>query len=128
MELNAVCDDGRAHPSPDSGCTCGIYGSVNLEEINKYLYPIDDISTILRLNRYSYPIDDISTTSKIRNLYLIEPSVGADVIMCPKGWKTSSAFISEIIGETISIDEASSLLSIAWNRKIDVRRVFDENW
>ena len=111
MELNAVCDDGRIHPSPNSGCACGIYGSVNLDEINRYLYPID-----------------ILTISRIRSLYLIEPGVGADVIMCRKGWKASSAFISEIVGETISIDEASSLLSIAWNRKLDIRRVFDENW
>lgn len=107
--LDAACGISRrfqtfralpAHPAPDESCECGIYASVNLTEIMNYFR---------------------SSPNSI--LTIIEPEPDAKVVLCLKGWRASSAFISEIIGETMSVDDASNLLSIAWKRNLDVRKV-----
>lgn len=100
------------HNPPHEGCDCGIYGSVHLEEINGYINL--DASSIMSYHPYI-------PNKKI--LCIIEPSPGAEVVVCRKGWKASRAFLSEIVGETIPVDDASRLLSIAWKRDIDVREV-----
>lgn len=104
------------HDAPEETCNCGIYGSVNLEEIALYY------SDFLPRNS-NFPLPIASKT-----LCIIEPFPDAKTIICRKGWKTSHAFISEIIGETMSLREASNLLSMVWNRKIDIERMLHENW
>ena len=94
-------------------CECGIYGSVNLEEIRSYR----DVKSTT--NAFTSPPKGKLT------LCIIEPSEGADVLVCRKGWRASKAFISEIVGETINVSEASQLLSLAWGRELDVRRVYE---
>ena len=99
-------------------CDCGIYGSVNLEEIQDYC--------ITTVSGAFIPMDNDPIPERIieKKLVLIEPSPNADIILCRKGWKASHAFISEIVGETISIEDTSRLLSIAWHREIDVQELF----
>jgi len=98
-------------------CECGIYGSVNLEEVREYKYKYKDKDS------YYGERPEGETT-----LCIIEPSVGADVFLCRKGWRASSAFISEVVGESISVEGASQLLSIAWRRSLDIRSVLNESW
>jgi len=102
---------------PHEGCDCGIYGSVNLEEVSKYMVAKEPNNMLITLYDRN-PIGE-------RVLCVIEPSEDADVILARKGWRAGAAFVSEIIGETITIDEASTLLSIAWHREIDLRRLYE---
>jgi len=108
-------------PSEDAhdweSCQCGIYGSVNLEEIQDFLSG----SYVLSMD------DEYSPYVPMKKLVLIEPSPNADVIIARKGWRAQSAFISEIIDETITLEEASYLLSSAWHRTIDIRELKYEN-
>lgn len=107
------------HSAPKEDCDCGIYGSVNLEEASSYL--VDSMSTLRGRRIADY--DSVSEPIVCKKLCIIEPSPGAKVIVCRKGWKASGAFISEIVNETISCAEASNLLSIAWNREIDITKI-----
>lgn len=95
------------HESPNDECDCGIYGTVNLEEVQSYLF--------------------LPPTFDKRVLCVIEPSIGAKVHLARKGWKASKAFISEIVGETISVEDTSNLLSLAWHRNLDIRKVYNED-
>ncbi len=92
---------------PHEPCTCGIYGSANLHEIKEWMS--SDINVYVATRRLAKHV-----------LCIIEPSAGAEVILCRKGWKAGAAFISEIIGETMDVEEASMLMSIAWKRTIDI--------
>lgn len=112
------------HKAPDESCECGIYGSVNMEEVRAYLEK-DDPRHTYSINLYAGPQQILEEKKKV--LCIIEPAEGAEVIVCRKGWRASKAFISEIVGETISTAEASQLLSVAWQRNVDVRRVFHED-
>lgn len=129
MELKAICnlpflygnympDYAKkipAHNPPGEECDCGIYGSVHLEEIAKYLFNKEDthIATMFRKEETH------------RVLCIIEPSPNAEVIICRKGWRASRAFISEVVGDTISVDETSGILSMSWKRNIDVRKIYE---
>lgn len=134
------------HSAPHDGCDCGIYGSVNIEEVNEW--KDFDYMAHTHVSKYSHYgvqptmfwIDDITDPSEVvahpsaieepegrMVLCVIEPSVDATVHLARKGWKASNAFISEIIGETISIEDATEILSLAWKRQINVRGVFNEN-
>jgi len=134
LELVAECERQFIHssrlysvytPSEDAhdweSCQCGIYGSINLEEIADFL----------RSDEYAFCFvnDDKSEDwhNITKKLVLIEPSPNADVILARKGWRAQSAFISEIVGETISLEEVSRLLSITWHRTIDIRELKYEN-
>lgn len=109
------------HHAPDFNCDCGIYGSVNLEEISSYIKPKDiDYAKLLA----SWSNEHLEEES-MRSLCIIEPFPDAKVILCRKGWRAEKVFISEIVEETISISDASNLLSIAWHREIDIRRVYE---
>lgn len=106
------------HDAPQDGCDCGIYGSVNLEEVEEYLK--------LSAGMSPYPSQYVSPEpDSVSVLCIIEPSPGAKVIMCRKGWKASHAFVSEFVGKTISERDTSRLLSIAWHREIDIRRLYE---
>jgi len=151
MELVAKCDASKwytepyksahTHSAPHKDCECGIYGSVNLEEMSEWL-EYEDSSQMLGVGFRRAVLGDWSTqvlpdstmdysieTAPVQRMVLcmIEPSEDAEVHLCRKGWKASKAFISEIIDETISIDQASQILSLAWKRHIDVRRVYSES-
>lgn len=128
----------KPHTSPHEGCDCGIYGTVNLDEIADYLSKFEYRlpGTQKRPEQASRLVFNISispSTAAYNSetveaiLCLIEPSPGTDVVLSRKGWKAGHAFISEIIGETISLEDASALLSIAWKRNIDIRRLFNED-
>lgn len=97
-------------------CDCGIYGSVNTEELNIYLHAQGDQAPIM----LDHTFDPMQ-----RALCIIEPANRASVFVARKGWKTSKAFISEVVNETISIAQASTLLSMVWNRKVDVAKVYE---
>lgn len=134
MELEAVCmaDDYRLlayaltdfvaatepHTAPGDKCECGIYGTVNLDEALGYMGE----SNMVTLQR-SLLVPHWDMGHQV--LAIVEPSEGAKVMLARKGWKASKAFISEIVGETISPDDASNLLSLAWHRPIDVRRIYE---
>jgi hypothetical protein len=109
------------HESPDESCDCGIYGSVNMDELIGYFQPSGaDTYARMVMGRY----DDEPRDTGVA-LCIIEPSPDAKVILCRKGWKASKAFISEIVDETMSIDDASTLLSIAWHRPMNIRRLYE---
>lgn len=103
------------HIAPDDDCDCGVYGSVNLDEIIEYM---SDGETIR--------VEGTRPRGKL-TLCIVEPLPDADVILCRKGWKAGGAFISEIVDETISVVDTSRLLSMTWKREIDIRRLFNEN-
>lgn len=132
-QIEVTFDTPTPHAAPKEDCDCGIYGSVNLEEVHTYLMegvPVQMQRQVNQLQGHwiaSYGTLDGEPVEPVirRKLCIIEPSPGAKVILCRKGWKASGAFISEIVGETISPEEASNLLSIAWNRKIDIRRLHE---
>lgn len=138
MELRAECQGGHDHESPDPECDCGIYGSVNLDEIFEYIqaerqrviFSCSSESIGYTINKFG-EVDVVIEKGfrhelpKTFSLCIIEPSPDARVILCRKGWKASHAFISEVIEETISVSDANALLSIAWNRKIDIRRLYE---
>lgn len=118
-----------SHKAPHEDCDCGIYGSVHTEEVRGYLEAerrSNGRNSSMYFGSWTGGPPQILEEKK-RVLCIIEPSIGAEVILCRKGWKASKAFISEIVGETISAAEASQLLSMAWQRNIDVRRVFHED-
>ena len=147
MELTAKCahrdinfyyyiseSNQEPHDAPDENCDCGIYGSVNLEEVESYLVPGERIfglpSPQIFQQTYRQPFTQVIDTeykSPKRVLCIIEPSPDAKVILCRKGWKASKVFISEIIPDTMSIDEASAILSMGWHRELDIRRIYNEN-
>lgn len=149
MELHAICVKRdmpsitsvpmNEHSAPDEHCDCGIYGSVNIEEIEEYLFRgvnpmasggVWGMSPTFVLLDGMY-VDDIhaytmATRDQPRNvLCIIEPYPDAKVIRTRKGWKASHAFISEIIPDTMNLSDASRLLSIAWHRNIDIRRLYE---
>jgi hypothetical protein len=103
-----IIEESIIHQAPYPGCDCGIYGSVNLDEVFGY--------------RSLYIHENIDFS-----LCIIEPYPDSSTLISRKGWKTSHAFISEIVGETISIEDARQLLSMAWNRSVDVRKCYNEN-
>lgn len=130
----------KSHESPSEDCVCGIYGSVNVEEIYDYLYRHFVSNSTMRTWRITptftlidgFDVDDIRAYTKPpindepKNvLCIIEPFPDAKVIRTRKGWKASHAFISEILPDTMRLDEARGLLSIAWNRDIDVRSLYE---
>lgn len=130
----------KPHTSPHEGCDCGIYGTVNLDEIADYLsrfeYRLPNTpkrAEYVSGRTYSFNIQlgrlqsGPNVTEAESILCIIEPSPGADVVLSRKGWKAGHAFVSEIVGETISLEDASALLSIAWKRNIDIRRLFNED-
>lgn len=125
-DIDIVADDLEfisppKHEAPDSECDCGIYGSVNMDELLGYFQPSGaDAYAMMFTGRWTDREPEPSTV-----LCVIEPSPDAKVILCRKGWKASKAFISEIVDETISIDDASTLLSIAWHRPINIRRLYE---
>lgn len=122
-----LVDPKPMHKAPDESCDCGIYGSVHMEEVRGYLEK-EDVQTKQVMYYGSWQGGPPQILEEKKNvLCIIEPSEDAEVILCRKGWKASKAFISEVVGETISIAEASQLLSMAWQRNIDVRRVFNED-
>jgi hypothetical protein len=117
------------HNAPEESCDCGIYGSVNLEEILEYVMTYQSPNwqktghwQAQHLGTFASASANLPPNPK-PVLCIIEPSPDAKVILCRKGWKASHAFISEIVEETISERDASQLLSIAWHRPIDVRRL-----
>jgi len=111
-----ITEERNTHRVPADDCDCGIYGSVNLEEIRDFLheYIIQDQNTLLGF-------------TIVKKLVIVEPSPDADIILARKGWKASRVFISEVVGDTISVSDASRLLSIAWHREIDVSEAINEN-
>jgi len=110
--------DIKPHEAPHEMCTCGIYGSVNLEEIAEYLIPDS--------NSVYYPPSSPSTSAiRNRHLCIVEPYPEAKVIRTRKGWKASHAFISEIVGQTIPVPHVNELLSMAWKRRINIRRIYE---
>jgi hypothetical protein len=136
MELTAVCQNenplqyidnpdgsidvlGYNNP-PHVGCECGIYGSVNLEEISEWYSRMNTrMYQAMSAGLWSTALLGESTVSQPHAvLCIVEPSPGATVHLCRKGWKASRAFISEIVGDTISVRDAENLLSNAWQREI----------
>lgn len=122
------------HKAPYPDCDCGVYGSVNLEEIigfiadqtNKAIqrtHYMEEIGNGIMASAYTYHAETRSHFA----LCIVEPSPDADYILCRKGWKASHAFISEIIGKTMDFHQAEELLSHAWRRKISLRSTY-ENW
>lgn len=98
-------------------CDCGIYGSVNIEELELYFHHTSQ-DVVLMMD----PNFEVSE----RRLVIVEPSNNADVFIARKGWKASKVFISEVVGDTISTADASELLSMVWRRRIDVAQIFAE--
>lgn len=95
-------------------CDCGIYGSVNMEELELYFHADPFSSPIMLDPRYD---------PNARKLCIVEPSNNADVFIARKGWKASKVFISEIVGETISAENASDMLSMVWQRSLAVSKI-----
>jgi len=137
MELEAYCQstnikvtfDGATieptgHIAPHEGCDCGIYGSVNIEEIAEWLFkPSEQQRRYMTMGDWDWKegtyIESKIVVEEPRNvLCIVEPYPGATVHLCRKGWKASKAFISEIVWETISEEGARSLLENAWQREI----------
>jgi hypothetical protein len=151
MELKATCRIDEffqrgwlpVHEPPFQDCDCGIYGSVNLDEINEYILherqnsrETEDVYGFFQ----DFEVVDDGITAKftprvVRKplpkrsyaLCIVEPYPDAEYHLTRKGWKTSRAFISEIIGETMDISTASALLSMAWHRELNLRRLTHEN-
>jgi hypothetical protein len=114
------------HRSPDDECDCGIYGSVNLEELKVWMEPEkEDDSWMMGFNPAIYPGNEEFSEKHEKVLCIIEPSEDAKIILCRKGWRASSAFVSEIVNETIGMSAASQLLSMAWHRLIQVGRIYE---
>ncbi len=94
-------------------CDCGIYGSINLNELHSYY-----VAEQNALN------GDHKFTRDDHRLCIIEPYSDATVWVSRKGWKASKAFISEVVGETISVPDASTLLSMVWSTPLDLSTIF----
>lgn len=110
----------RDHLNMDTAmvsCDCGIYASANLSELGSYFSLPDNQSRSLGM--------DIRYRREDRRLCIIEPFSDATVWMARKGWKTSKAFISEIVGDTISVKDASELMSMVWRRRLDLTSIFE---
>lgn len=98
-------------------CDCGIYASVNLTELQQYVGMSDNKANSFGMdNRFD---------KKARKLCIIEPLSDATVWLASKGWKTDHAFVSEIVGETISPQDAATLLSMVWQRPLDVVSLYN---
>lgn len=97
-----------------SSCTCGIYATVNLDELVNYMF--------LEPSNGAWLLDSRFDSSR-RRLCIVEPDQHASVYIARKGWKASRVFVSEIVGKTIGIFAASNLLSMVWNRKVDLSRL-----
>lgn len=109
------------HPNTDlltamKTCHCGIYASVNMEELGHYIR-LDGSNNIM-----GWSLDDRFDSSH-RRLCIVEPFSDAYLFMARKGWKASHVYVSEIVGETISADDASTLLSMVWHRPIDISKL-----
>lgn len=145
MELHAQCIPGWAvpnaveHDAPGEHCNCGIYGSVNLEEIYSYLHLQKKIPRIMSrtipiIYGVNYDRPPISAYMQSEDVVLepvlciVEPCPDAKVILCRKGWRASHVFISEFVENTINLQDASKLLSIAWHRDINLTRLYHEDW
>lgn len=99
-------------------CNCGIYASVNLTELRSYFMMEDAYARNHGM--------DTRFTRRDRKLCIIEPSSEAIVWQARKGWKSDKAFISEVVGETISIPDAAELLSMVWQRRLDLSTLFSQ--
>lgn len=99
-------------------CHCGIYASVNINELEIYL-------SLESNNFLGWNIDDTFSLAH-RRLCIVEPYSFAAVFMARKGWKANRVFISEIVGETISPQDASNLLSMTWNRDVDATYLYSK--
>lgn len=111
----------RDHLNMDTAmvsCDCGIYASANMSELSSYFSLPDNQSRSLGM--------DIRFRREDRRLCIIEPFSDATVWMARKGWKASKAFISEIVGDTIGVMEASELMSMVWHRRMDLTTIFDK--
>lgn len=122
------------HKVPHPECECGVYGSVNLEEISGFIadqmnksiqrtHYMEEIGNGIMASAYTYHAETRSHFA----LCIVEPSPDADYILCRKGWRASHVFISEIIEETMNSLQAEELLSYAWRRNISLRSIY-ENW
>jgi hypothetical protein len=80
---------------PHEGCDCGIYGSVNLDEVSYHMVAREPNNMLVTLYDRN-PIGE-------RVLCIIEPSEYAEVILARKGWRAGAAFVSEIVGETLTV-------------------------
>jgi hypothetical protein len=138
MELEASCHaanmkvdfDGistfepTGHNAPHEGCDCGIYGSVNIEEITEWLFRENGQQRRYMMtgkwdwDKGTYTESQIVIEEPRNVLCIVEPYPDATVHLCRKGWKASKAFISEIVGETISQSDAERLISEAWQRVV----------
>lgn len=99
-------------------CDCGIYSSVNMSELWQYLSLPDSQAQAMGM--------DFRFRKEDRRLCIIEPFSNATVWMARKGWKASKAFISEIVGDTISVQDASELMSMVWQRPLDLTQLYRE--
>lgn len=128
-ELMATHQSSDSFPFPSAGimhsviesdmgrCNCGIYASVNLSEIKTYYQAEQHTAAFtFGMNPY-YGQED-------RRVCIIEPMSDAVVWTARKGWKSNHVFISEVIGETISFEDASTLLSMVWQRPLDVSTLY----
>jgi hypothetical protein len=103
--------------TPREDCDCGIYGGVNLEELQEYFWAPPGGGRLFNMDK--------KFSQSTRRLCIIEPDQDSFIYPARKGWKADSAFISEIVGDTMSVKDASELLSIVWNRRLDVSRVME---
>lgn len=108
--------EGQSAEAAMSECFCGIYASVNLDELDNYMWIEHD-------NHLGWGMDERFNSSR-RRLCIIEPEELASVFTARKGWKASSAFVSEIVDRTMSMEEASRLVSMVWNRPLDISKLF----
>ncbi len=97
-------------------CDCGIYASVNMDELKQYVWAGEQEAV--------WQDKHITFEQKDHKLCIIEPYSDATVWMARKGWKASKAFVSEVVGETITINDASELLSMVWQRHLDVDSLY----
>lgn len=126
--IEQVEEEYTPHDAPNEKCNCGIYGSVNLEELYVWLrskYQTINPPPNYNLDGYNVYSLDVEIRYPQPVLCVVEPMPDAKVIICRKGWKASHVFISEIVDDTISVDDTSQLLSLAWKRNIDVRRLYE---
>lgn len=97
-------------------CDCGIYASVNMSELSNYLNSSQLSAAVIGMDR-RFGVE-------ARRLCIIEPASNATVWLARKGWKATKAFISEIVGETISPTDAAELMSMVWKRPLDLRTLY----
>lgn len=119
------------HKAPHRSCDCGIYGSVNVREIEAYLtsgnlpgvYGLQARAmgkTMSSASISTFVDTPIQRFIPERVLCLIEPLPGAKVLVARKGWRASAAFISEVVGVTITLEDTARILEIAWHRPFNL--------